>query len=239
MSRFVLIETATDACSVAIADERGLLCVRESLKAKAQASELAPLIDEVLKESETSIKECAGVSVSMGPGSYTGLRVGLSTAKGLCFGADIKLMGVGTLDILAQLGRGKAVGKVLIIPMIDARRMEVYTAMYDSAGNALSSPEAKILGSDSFEKEFGSYDTLVFIGDGVEKFRDILDEKKLSSSLFIPQRPSVHGMLVPTLRLFEKGEFEDIAYAEPLYLKEFIAGTSRKEQTILNGAALK
>lgn len=238
-----MIETATQACSVAIADQNGIIIYKELSEPKAQAALLAPLIDEALKEAGIKAKECEAVSVSIGPGSYTGLRVGLSTAKGICFGANIKLVGIETLEILAQ----EAISSLehhesentplntLIVPMIDARRMEVYTACYDSEGAKLSPTEAMILDENSFAEYFEKYDRLIFIGDGVEKFEKILPDERLRSSKFVKTTPSARYMLNPTLNKVDKISYEDVAYFEPFYLKEFVAGISKKSQNALLG----
>lgn len=232
MNKFLLIETASLSCSAAIADENGILASEQILIPKAHASSLCPIIDNILKRTGLKTQDLSAIAVSEGPGSYTGLRVGLSTAKGLCFGSDVPLIGIGTLDILAEEGKThifeKLKKKSIIIPMADARRMEVYTADYNYNAERTSDIVAKVLDEHSFEDEFAEYDSLVFIGDGAEKFKTCLNESKLSKSIFISTYPSAPFMLNPTLKKWEEKKFEDVAYFEPFYLKEFIAGISKK-----------
>ncbi len=230
MPNFLLIETGTQKCSTAISCDDRIVAYRETDIPKAHASMLAPFIKEVLEESSLSIQDLSAVAVGEGPGSYTGLRVGVSTAKGICFGVDIPLIGVGTLNILSEMAIADGVREgSLIIPMIDARRMEVYTALYDSSGHQLSDISAKVLDSNSFSDEFQHYSSIVFIGDGVEKLQHILPSEALDKSTFISCCPSAKGMVRPTTDRWNKKEFKDRAYFEPFYLKEFVAGISKKK----------
>lgn len=233
MKTFLLIETATVSCSVAAANEKGILASKEISIPKAHASSLCPMIEDVLQESGIKVADLSAVAVSKGPGSYTGLRVGVSTAKGLCFGAGVPLIGIGTLDILAEAGRRHLRGDGIIIPMIDARRMEVYTALFDSKANRMSEVQAMVLDGDSFEGEFEKYEETVFIGDGAEKFKSCLNEGQRAKSQFIQRYPSAEYMLNPALRMWEKKIFEDVAYFEPFYLKDFVAGISKKSRKAL------
>ena len=229
MEKFILIETSTDACSVAIATKEGVIASDYIQEHKAHARLLIPMVEKLLETTGTKIGECSAVAVSEGPGSYTGLRVGVSSAKGLCYGSGIKLLSVPTLDILAQMGKGHISDtKSIIIPMLDARRMEVYCAPYNSEGVRLSEVRAEILDEHSFEKEFEEYNQVIFIGDGAVKFRQCLSEEQLSRSLFVDCRPEASYMLNPVLEQWNKKEFKDIAYFEPFYLKDFIAGVSKK-----------
>lgn len=232
MNKFLLIETASISCSAAIADENGILASEQILIPKAHASSLCPMIDNILKKTGLKTKDLSAIAVSEGPGSYTGLRVGLSTAKGLCFGSDIPLIGIGTLDILAEEGKTHLNENLkdnsIIIPMADARRMEVYTALYNNKAERMSEIIAKVLDENSYEDEFNKYDSLIFIGDGSEKFKTCLNEEKLAKSIFVSTYPSAVYMLYPTLKKWKEKKFEDVAYFEPFYLKEFIAGISKK-----------
>lgn len=234
MVKFLMIETATDECSVALASSDGILFMKRFAEPKAHASVLAPFVWSVLREDGITARECSAVSVSMGPGSYTGLRVGVSTAKGLCYGAGIPLIGVSTLDILAYMAKERLMETgmdtdVAIVPMIDARRMEVYTAVYDAVCTRRTEIGPKVLDSDSYSELFEKYSGVVFIGDGAAKFERCLDDRKLGRSTFIPVSPSASGMFIPTLRAWESGTFEDVAYCEPFYLKDFVAGVSRRK----------
>lgn len=229
MNYHILLETSTDECSVALASDCNIVSYRETNEPKSHARLLVPFIKEILDEAHLKLSQCSSVAVSEGPGSYTGLRVGVSTAKGLCFGADIPLIGVCTLDILTRMAISSGVtGDTLIVPMIDARRMEVYCAKYDSDGKRLSETEAKVLDESSFSEELARYSSVVFIGDGAEKFQSCLSGAALEKSKFICCSPSARGMIIPTLDKWAKKEFEDRAYFEPFYLKEFVAGISKK-----------
>lgn len=219
----LLIETSTESCSAAICKGEKILSHRYTDTPKLHASQLAPYINEVLEEAGITIKECSAVCVSEGPGSYTGLRVGVSTAKGLCFGAGRQLIGVDTLKVLAMQGVGRSDAEI-IIPMIDARRMEVYTATFDSNGNKLSNTEALVLNEESFGEVLKEKKVL-FIGNGVEKFQSIISDP---NATFISCRPDARGMAIPALEAYREGKFEDVAYFEPFYLKEFVAGISKK-----------
>ena len=222
MSRKILmIETSTDCCSAALAIDGKIVSSRVNDAPKVHASMLAPYVDEILKEAGCRMPDCDAVAVSEGPGSYTGLRVGVSTAKGLCFGAGVPLIGVDTLSILAHQAEGKY---DFIVPMIDARRMEVYCAVFDGNAVKVSETEAKILDSNSFS-ELLDQGTVLFIGDGVDKFREVC---KHSGAHFQSCRPLAEAMTVPATEALAKKEFKDVAYFEPFYLKEFVAGISKK-----------
>ncbi len=220
--RILMIETSTDNCSVALCQGTGILAERHTDAPKSQSSLLAPFVEEVLKEAGLKASECDAVAVSEGPGSYTGLRVGVSTAKGVCFGAGIPLLAVGTLRILAEMGRGKA---DFIVPMLDARRMEVYSAIFD--GKTLeqqTETEAIILDANSYA-DLLSRGTVLFIGNGVEKFAPLVTSP---NATFQSCCPEASAMVTPALAGWQKKEFKDVAYFEPFYLKEFVAGISKK-----------
>ncbi|MBQ0006546.1 MAG: tRNA (adenosine(37)-N6)-threonylcarbamoyltransferase complex dimerization subunit type 1 TsaB [Alistipes sp.] len=233
MNRILLLETSTVRCSVALAEGMTIVSHRETDVPKAHASKLSPFVDEMLKETSLSMKDIDAVAVSGGPGSYTGLRVGVSTAKGLCFGAGKPLISVGTLEILAWQAAGMLESPIdaIIVPMVDARRMEVYTQTFSASCEALSECEAKVLDEDSFSKLFACGKKIVFVGDGVEKYHLFLKShspEKTASCIFLHCCPDASAMLSPSLRKFASGDFEDSAYYEPFYLKEFVAGISRK-----------
>ena len=229
MEKFILIETSTDACSVAIATKEGVIASDYIQEHKAHARLLIPMVEKLLETTGTKIGECSAVAVSEGPGSYTGLRVGVSSAKGLCYGANIPLIGIPTLDVLAQMGlEHKKSENCVIVPMLDARRMEVYCSSYDAMGERISDVKAEILDENSFSGLFSRYDQIIFIGDGAEKFRTCLDEEKLSKSTIIGCRPDARYMAPSTIKAYNKKEFKDVAYFEPFYLKDFVAGVSKK-----------
>ena len=185
----------------------------------------APFVKEMLDECGWTAKDCDAVCVSMGPGSYTGLRVGVSTAKGLCFGAGLPLLAVSTLETLFWQGLAEQPeGCKAVLPMLDARRMEVYTCVYSPEGERLTEIAPLVLDPDSFAEQFALGPVLV-IGDGAEKSRQVLP----SSAKFVQTFPEAKGMLHPAMREMEQKNFRDVAYFEPFYLKEFIATVSSKK----------
>ena len=209
MSRIILIETSTALCSVALEQDGKIVAARESDAPKAHAAMTAPFVKQVLEERGLTVKDCDAVCVSAGPGSYTGLRVGVSTAKGLCFATGLPLLAVGTLDILARQAMEEGLpGEIRhIIPMVDARRMEVYTAIYSTGGRRLTEVEPRI-------------------GDGAGKCRDAIASP---GSLFIQTCPKAGAMASLAEEALKAGDIKDCAYFEPFYLKQFIATTSKKK----------
>ena len=251
MERIILIETSTALCSTALAEDGTITSYRESSAPKAHASLTAVFVQEMLSERGLTLADCDAVCVSMGPGSYTGLRVGVSTAKGLCFGSGKPLLAVGTLDTLVAqaadeagaAGRADVAGRAgqyrYIIPMIDARRMEVYTAVFEPTGASATANGSEgslpyrqitetapvIIDENSFAKELEEGPVL-FIGDGAGKCADVL---KHPNANFCQCHPKASAMLSPALEAFRMGDFKDVAYFEPFYLKEFVATVSKKK----------
>ena len=221
MARILLIETSTAVLSVALAENGSVVASRECHQPRLQASLTAPLVKEVLDSKGLAVRDCDAICVGKGPGSYTGLRVGVSTAKGLAFGAGLPLIAIGSLDILAQAAID---GNHTVIPMIDARRMEVYTAVFSPAGEQLSPVEAKIIGPDSFA-EYLEKGPVLFIGDGALKCKDVITHPNAS---FREAWPLASNMAPLAEKAFNEGRFEDLAYFEPFYLKDFVATVSRK-----------
>ena len=219
--KLLMIETSTECCSVALADGTQILASRVNETPRQHAAQLVPYIQEVLKESGVSADALDAVAVSEGPGSYTGLRVGVSTAKGICFGAGVPLIGIDTLEILARQAEGR---HDRIIAMLDARRMEVYAAPFDGTCHKLGDTRAVILDASSYREELDA-GTVLFIGTGVEKFQSICQHP---NARFQPCFPLATAMVQPALAALQKKEFKDVAYFEPFYLKEFVAGISRK-----------
>ena len=225
----LLLETATDPCSVALADNGNIVAEKYINQPKAHASLLARYISDILEENGITMAECSAVAVSKGPGSYTGLRVGVSCAKGLCYGAGKPLISVCTLATIAQMAMDNNLyrkeGEYTIVPMIDARRMEVYTANFNSKGEQLTPVEAKILDETSYAAELAAGPVL-FTGNGAEKFKVLVGDNP--NAFFAPQEPHAAGMRAIAARKLQEGEFEDNAYFEPFYLKDFIAGKPKK-----------
>ncbi len=225
----LLIETATDACSVALTKNGETVSEKFINEPKAHASVIGGYVTEILAENSITMDDCSAVAVSKGPGSYTGLRVGVSCAKGLCYGASKPLISVCTLATIAQMAidnnlyQGQE--EFLIIPMIDARRMEVYTANFNSKGEQLTPVEAKILDETSYAAELAAGPVL-FTGNGAEKFKELVGNNP--NAYFAPQAPHAIGMRVIASAKFEAEEFEDNAYFEPFYLKDFVAGKPKK-----------
>ena len=263
MSKIVLIETSTALCSVALAENGNITAYRESSAPKAHASLTAVFVQEVLEERRVKLADCDAVCVSMGPGSYTGLRVGVSTAKGLCFGSGKPLLAVGTLDTLVAQAHSVIPSEVeaspsrFIIPMIDARRMEVYASVF--ASSAIQSTSSVIPSSSSVipstssvipseveesptyiqitetapaiidSESFAEYleqGPCLFIGDGAGKCADVI---KHPNAHFCQCHPKASAMLVPAMTALQDGKFQDVAYFEPFYLKEFVATVSKKK----------
>ena len=234
MSRIILIETSTSLCSVAISEDGEVTAYRESSAPKAHASLTAVFVQEVLSERNLTLADCDAVCVSKGPGSYTGLRVGVSTAKGLCFGSGKPLIAVGTLDTLvAQASTPDVIAKSeaswqapykFIIPMIDARRMEVYAAVFEN-GTQITETAPVLVDENSFA-EYLEQGLCLFIGDGAGKCADVI---KHTNAHFCQCNPKASAMLHPATTAYYEKRFEDVAYFEPFYLKEFVATVSKKK----------
>lgn len=228
---YILLETSTSLCSVALLEGDKITATRFSDHPRAHASMTAPFVKEVLDERGLKVSDCSAVCLSMGPGSYTGLRVGSSTAKGLCFGGGIPLLAVGTLDVLVAqaLAEGLPAGCRYIVPMIDARRMEVYTAIYTADGERLTEVAPVVVDSDFPDSIPVAGEAVpsgvLFIGDGVAKCEPVLAGE---GRWFRQECPRADAMKEPALREWQAGRFRDIAYFEPFYLKDFIATTPKK-----------
>lgn len=221
MARILLVDTSTAVLSVGLSVDGTVVEERICTEARQQASLTAPLVKEVLDAQGISVKDCDAVCVGSGPGSYTGLRVGVSTAKGLAFGADKPLIAVGTLDILAAGVEGEY---KYIVPMIDARRMEVYTAVYSPAGEKLTPIQALVVTEDSFAEQLEAGPVL-FVGDGALKCREVI---RHSNARFQDAAPLVRYMAPLAEEAYAIGHFENLAYFEPFYLKDFVATVSKK-----------
>lgn len=226
MERIILIETSTFLCSAALAEDAKIVSSKKSSEPHAHASMTAPFVKEMLDDRGLAVKDCSAVCVSKGPGSYTGLRVGVSTAKGLCFGAGIPLISVGTLDTLVwQAIDGGLLpdGCKYVVPMIDARRMEVYTGVFSPDGHQVSPTVAQVVDGETFASRL-SEGPVLFTGDGAEKCKDVIASP---NAYFEQCCPKASSMLHPAVEAFRARKFEDVAYFEPFYLKEFIATVSK------------
>ncbi|HNW70567.1 MAG TPA: tRNA (adenosine(37)-N6)-threonylcarbamoyltransferase complex dimerization subunit type 1 TsaB [Bacteroidales bacterium] len=225
MALILHIETATNICSVALSDNKKLLALRETAKTNSHSELVTVFIQEVMAEAKTALQQIDAVSVSMGPGSYTGLRIGVSVAKGLCYALDKPLISVGTLTAMAYGAVQQTTemdSTLLLCPMLDARRMEVYYALYTKNLDEFQEPAAEIMDEHSFSELLKSHNLLLF-GDGMEKCKTLF-EKNSAVNFIDGFLPSAKFMILPALEKFRTGNFENVAYFEPFYLKDFIAG---------------
>ena len=220
------IETSSKICSVALCEGGDVFFSLKSETEMDHAVKLAPFVETALKELKLKEKKLEAVAVSLGPGSYTGLRIGLSFAKGLCFGRKLPLIGVSTLELMATKAMFEDCvfnEETVFIPLIDARRMEVYTAAYNLSLETLMEPQALILQPDSFSS-FNNR-RVIMIGDGCRKAREIL---QLTVDKWIEEMPLATDMNALSERAFRNRDFLDLAYSTPFYLKNFQATTPKK-----------
>lgn len=216
------IETATNNCSVALAKEgRTILCKEIAEEGYSHAERLHVLIEEIIKEAGITFQDLSAIAVSQGPGSYTGLRIGVSAAKGLCYALEIPLIAVDTLQVLASQAN---VSDGLIIPMLDARRMEVYSAIFTPNFDKKRAVQAEIITESSFEN---LQETLYFIGDCTEKCKPVLTKENF---IFLGdiKYPSAKEMSFLSFEKYKKNDIVDVAYFEPYYLKDFMMTVSKK-----------
>lgn len=220
MALILSIETSTTVCSVALTQNDSVVAEKKLLEDKSHASHLTILIQEILSQSGKQMADIKAVAIAEGPGSYTGLRIGVSTAKGLCYALGVPLIGVSTLKAMAlELNQSNENG-ALLCPMIDARRMEVYTALYNSFLEELLPPCPMILNESSFHETLTSSKVL-FFGNGSEKFKEVV---KSPNALFLKEiTPSAWAVGLLAAKKFNNNQVEDLAYFEPSYLKEFQA----------------
>ena len=214
------IETSTKACSVALHKNGELIVSREDVTTNFSHSEkLLKFISKLFSDAKLSLSDLDAIAVSMGPGSYTGLRIGVSTSKGLCYGLDIPLISISTLKAMS-FGMALEIKADLYCPMIDARRMEVYSAFFDINNIEVRKIQADIIDENSYKKELEK--KVVFFGDGSEKIKEKIRHK---NAMFISNiHPSAKNMGLLSYQKFNKSLFEDLAYFEPFYLKDFVAG---------------
>lgn len=229
MATILNIETSTEVCSVALTSEGQILEHHENYDGQTHATLLSAYVKDALDYVRTRELKLDAIAVSIGPGSYTGLRIGLSEAKGLAFGMDIPLIGVNTLQLLVvttMFHNFFEEDDLLFVPMIDARRMEVYTAAYNNALEAVIEPQAMILDENSFSEILNTH-KVVFMGNGSTKARDVI---KHPNAMFVEGvKPVALEMTALAEKAFRESRFIDVAYSTPLYLKEFQATTPKKK----------
>ena len=224
MGLILNIETATKNCSVSVSRDKRVLAIKELNEGQfSHAEKLHSFILEVIHAAKVSKDELDAIAVSMGPGSYTGLRIGVSTAKGLCYALDIPMISISTLKSLALQVSLKA--DEFVIPLLDARRMEVYSAVFNDNYEQLEETKAEIIDANSFSR-FLEKGKVFFLGDGAEKCIPIV--KHANAEFLIGNFPSSNEMAVLADYKYNKAEFEDVAYFEPFYLKDFVAGKPKK-----------
>lgn len=219
------IETATKNCSVSIADKGNILAIKELNNGNySHAEVLHPFIADILREAQLSSKDIDAVAVSKGPGSYTGLRIGVSAAKGLCFAFDKPLISVDTLTALAHATNSS---DGYIVPMIDARRMEVYASVYDANYTQVREIKAEIITEASYQ-DYLKLGTVTFLGDGAMKCKEVITHE---NAVFLSDYfPSSKEMASLSYEKYDKNDIEDVAYFEPFYLKDFIVIPEKKKK---------
>ena len=233
MARILSIETGTEVCSVALAQDGELISLRESgTEGRAHANNLGLYIDEVLRENDMDADELDAVAVGGGPGSYTGLRIGVSTAKGICYALGRPLIAVDSLRALANIAMEEYEAgiidlddpdRTLLAPMIDARRMEVYTRLFDTALTPQGETCAHILTAESFADVFASGRELLVFGNGAQKCLEVLPQARYARIA-----SSARGLVSLAEAAFQAGDFVDTAYYEPFYLKDFVVKRSTR-----------
>ena len=228
MSCILNIETSTDVCSVAISDNGQVVFNKEDHSGPNHAVKLGVYVDEALSFIDAHGIPLEAVAVSCGPGSYTGLRIGVSMAKGICYGRDVKLISIPTLELMAVpvlLGEHPAEEDALIVPMLDARRMEVYAKVMDRALKEVRPIQADIMDAETY-KEYLDRGTVFFFGNGAEKCMEVINHP--NARLVKGIEPLAKNMAPLAEKRFVEGKFEDVAYFVPFYLKDFVAKMPKK-----------
>lgn len=228
MSCILNIETSTDVCSVAISDNGQVIFNKEDHSGPNHAVKLGVYVDEALSFIDAHGIPLEAVAVSCGPGSYTGLRIGVSMAKGICYGRDVKLISIPTLELMAVpvlLGEHPAEEDALIVPMLDARRMEVYAKVMDRALKEVRPIQADIVDAETY-KEYLDRGTVYFFGNGAEKCMEVINHP--NARLVKGIEPLAKNMAPLAEKRFVEGKFEDVAYFVPFYLKDFVAKMPKK-----------
>ena len=228
MSCILNIETSTDVCSVAISDNGQVIFNKEDHSGPNHAVKLGVYVDEALSFIDAHGIPLEAVAVSCGPGSYTSLRIGVSMAKGICYGRDVKLISIPTLELMAVpvlIGEHPAEEDALIVPMLDARRMEVYAKVMDRALKEVRPIQADIVDADTY-KEYLDRGTVYFFGNGAEKCMEVINHP--NARLVKGIEPLAKNMAPLAEKRFVEGKFEDVAYFVPFYLKDFVAKMPKK-----------
>ncbi len=228
MPNIIHIETSTEVCSVAVSSDGVVKFHRQDFDGPSHASLLGGFVREAVSFARDNDLPLQAVAVSSGPGSYTGLRIGVSEAKGLCFGMNVPLIAVSTLELLCctAMFRFDIDEEAWICPMIDARRMEVYAAVYDETFNPIMPVGAYIVDENTFAEVLNRH-KIIFCGNGAGKCREVINHP---NAIFVDDvYPLATGMLALAERAFAQGDFRDVAYYEPFYLKEFVATTPRNK----------
>jgi tRNA threonylcarbamoyladenosine biosynthesis protein TsaB len=222
----ICLETATTICSVALCDNSGIIALKESNGDRSHASMLTLYIEELLKEAGIKARDLEAVAVSKGPGSFTGLRIGVSVAKGIAYAASIPLIGIETTismfhGITEYLGENKMIDSdTLFCPMLDARRMEIYYSILDIHGRQIKEISAEIIGENSF-REIPLFNRMIFFGDGSPKCKDVI---RRTNVYFVGEyKISASHLQKPACQALKDHHYEDVAYFEPFYLKDFIS----------------
>ena len=220
------LETSSTNCSVCLTKDGVILAMKElNSENYSHAEKLHVFIEEVMNEAALKMQDLEAIAVSKGPGSYTGLRIGVSAAKGLCYALGVPLVSVSTLKSMAS--QLKSVDEdVLVIPVLDARRMEVYSAVFDNHLNQVRETKAEIIDEQSFEEYIGST-SVHFLGSGAEKIKGIFNSDNLTFHLDVV--PSAKEMALISFDKFKNKDFEDVAYFEPYYLKDFVLQTKKEK----------
>jgi len=229
MALILQIETATQTCSVALAQDGKLLSFLEKTERNIHANVITVFVEEIMQKAGKQYVDLDAVAVSMGPGSYTGLRIGVSTAKGLCYALDIPLIAVNTLEAMANGFMNNCFSvnpQTVFCPMIDARRMEVYCAVYNYKNELILETEAKIIDEQSFSDLLNQY-VVYFFGDGAAKCEIDLGIH-LNTRIMTDFENSASHLTILAFEKFKNKQFEDVAYFEPFYLKDFIAGKKKE-----------
>ncbi len=229
MATILSIETSTDICSVGLSIDGELISIRESSHNRDHATNIAVFIEDLLQSSSININQLDAIAVSAGPGSYTGLRIGVSVAKGICYASNIPLIAINSLQSLVECAifdnkiPAGCSDKTVLIPMVDARRMEIYTQQYNVKGIASDAVEAKIVDEGSYSELIDN--DIILFGSGAKKCYDVIEN---DHKTLIEVNPSIKGLIRIAHQKYLTQEFESVAYYEPMYLKNFIGVKSTK-----------